>query len=64
MTARCQWCERPLRTPASIATGYGPVCARNLNLHPTKPAIPRQPASAPATPHDEPTGQLTLEPED
>ena len=23
---RCLWCERKLRTPQSVARGYGPVC--------------------------------------
>lgn len=28
MDVRCRFCERKLRTPATKAKGYGPVCAR------------------------------------
>lgn len=27
MTAHCRYCNRPLKDPASVARGVGPVCA-------------------------------------
>lgn len=39
----CAWCGRALRTPASQARGYGPICAINLGLAP-----PRKPRRRPA----------------
>ncbi|ABW14380.1 hypothetical protein Franean1_5017 [Parafrankia sp. EAN1pec] len=29
---RCKGCHRPLRTAATIATGFGPICARRQHL--------------------------------
>nr|WP_187279177.1 DUF6011 domain-containing protein [Streptomyces lavendulae] len=52
MTAPRCTCGRPLRDPASIARGLGPVCARRLTGRPARIRVTRNP--------DLPAGQTEL----
>ncbi|WP_394296706.1 DUF6011 domain-containing protein [Nocardiopsis gilva] len=40
MTPRCGACRRPLKCPASIAAGTGPVCRRRRTPQPQHKANP------------------------
>lgn len=42
MTAHCRYCNRPLKDPASVARGVGPVCAELSGRMPSLFEQPRR----------------------